>query len=280
MLIPSVLEEIRVENLLLDNTFVNEQYDAMTNPGSHLPVTTVQPPRLGLIGGMSWRSTADYYARINLASESRRGAHRNVATLVDTLEFAPLLEAGGRGAWDEVTAAVVAAGRRLEAAGCTAAALTSVTAHRCHAELEAALGITVPHILDPAAAYLAAHGLTRVGLLGTSRMLSAPAVQARLSGGGARAVVVPDAAVQADLDRLILDRLTQGRVDAAGRWLLEAAAAALRRDGVQAILLACTELPLLLQPERPGMADMIDAVALHVDHLCELVTDEMTDKPS
>lgn len=230
-------------------------------------------PRLGLIGGMSWRSTADYYARINVLSERRRGAYRNAPLMIDSLEFAGLLDAGGRGAWHEVEAELVAAGLRLQAAGCAAAALTAVTAHRCHDALAAALSIPVPHVFDAAATHLSAVGARRAGLLGTSRTLAAPFLLDRMSGKGAREIVRPDAEMQDRLDALILERLTQGVVDDAGRALLDSAIAALRRSGADAVVLACTELPLLLRPDHPAPPDIVDAVALHVSLLCDTVMD-------
>lgn len=243
----------------------------MVEPMSSNPRTD-RLPRLGLIGGMSWRSTADYYARINEISETRCGAHHNAALMIDSLEFAPLLEAGGRGAWHEVEAEFIAAGRRLQAAGCVAVGLTAVTAHRCHEAVAAALSIPVPHIFDAAAAELAAENILRVGLLGTSRTLAAPFLLDRMAGQAAREILRPDADMQGRLDALIFERLTQGIVDDDGRALMDSAIAALRGDGAEAIVLACTELPLLLRPDHAA-AGIIDAAALHASFLYDTAMD-------
>lgn len=236
------------------------------------PSLRAERPRLGLIGGMSWRSTADYYARINILSETCRGAHHNADIMVDSLEFSRLLDAGGRGAWHEVAAEFIDAGTRLQAAGCVAVGLTAVTAHRAHEALSEALSIPVPHIFDAAAADLTARNIERVGLLGTSRTLAAPFLLDRMACGGDREVIQPDAETQAGLDVLIFDRLTQGVVDDDGRLLLNSAIAALRRNGAQAVVLACTELPMLLPPGEaaPGI---MDAVALHARLLYDTAMD-------
>lgn len=236
------------------------------------PSRRARAVRLGLIGGMSWKSSADYYERINTLSESRRGAHRNAPTIIDTVEFADLLAAAERGN-EHAEDILVAAGERLQAAGCTAVALTAVTAHRYHGALARALSVPVPHIFDAAAAHLDAIGNRTVGLLGTSRALAAPFLVDRVTRG-ARSAVRPDPGMQREIDALIFDRLTLGIIDDAGRDLLDAAAARLRGNGAEAILLACTELPLLLRHGRAPAPDMVDAVALHINALCEILTDQ------
>lgn len=230
---------------------------------------------IGLIGGMSWRSSTDYYARLNILSEARRGMHANLPSIIDTLQFSTLLEAGARQDWAEVERRIVDAGMRLQNAGCAAVALTAVTAHRCHAALAAALDVPVPHIFDAVAGHLAKGRYGTVGLLGTAHTLEDAALLSRMAGG--RVIVRLPGDQQDQVDDLILHRLTQGVVDAPGRAILDDAIDALTAAGADVVVLACTELPLLLgTPSNPDgqTVEIIDAVDLHVRLICDLIMSE------
>lgn len=225
-----------------------------------------QTRRLGLVGGMSWHSTSLYYGRLNRAMAAAAGPHRNACGLIATLDYAALLAAVEAGDWPAVRAPIIAAAGELAAAGCGVIALTAVTAHLFHAEVAAAVpGAIVPHVLDAAAARLAGR---RIGLLGTSTTCGTGFAAARLGGD----VVVLDADGQAALDHLIQGVLTVDGDPAAARPQLLRAIDALAARGAEAVVLACTELPLLL-PLGATPVPVLDAVALHVHKICQLITE-------
>ncbi len=228
---------------------------------------------LGLIGGMSWRSTALYYERLNRAIESRCGAPRNFPGMIATLDYSSLLAAAARGRWDQVEQAIVAAGKALELAGCRVVGLTAVTAHIVHSALQSALDIPVPHVLDAAAQRLEETGCTRVGLIATGHTCRATFAVDRLGAGGAREILLPPPQEQAAVDRLIDERLTRGLLLDEDRAFLRETAVMLRDKGAQDVLLACTELPLLgpFAPTASGEPLFMDAVDLHVQALCDLI---------
>lgn len=227
---------------------------------------------LGLIGGMSWRSSALYYSRLNAEIERRHGPHRNAIGMLLTLDFARLLHFADAGHWEQMIEAIVSAGRKLEAAGCRVVALTAVTGHIWHPPLRDALGARVPHVLERAAERLDALHVERVGLLGTGRTCASDFAEPYLNAGGRRTVLRLPAEAQRRIDGLISTRLTVGAVESADRAVLIEAIDALATLGAQAVVLACTELPLLLP--LPRMQDppiILDAVALHVEALCDLM---------
>jgi aspartate racemase len=225
-----------------------------------------QTRRLGLVGGMSWHSTSLYYGRLNRAMAAAAGPHRNARGLVATLDYAALLAAAEAGDWPAVRAPIIDAAREMAMAGCGVIALTAVTAHLFHAEVVAAVpGAIVPHVLDAAAAQLAGR---RIGLLGTSITCGSGFAAARLGGD----VVVLDPDGQAALDHLIQGVLTVDGDPAAARPQLLRAIDALAARGAEAVVLACTELPLLL-PLGATPVPVLDAVALHVDQICQLITE-------
>lgn len=230
--------------------------------------TTLAP--IGLIGGMSWRSTVLYYERLNQAIEHHFGGTCNARVIVASLDYASLLRAANAGRWDQVEQAIVDAGQWLEQSGCEMIALTAVTAHLSHPALSGVVKATVPHVLDASLKWLNERSVGRVGVLGTGRTCASSFVRERLSAGTARGVVVAPAELQGRIDQMIYQRLSLARVCDADRHFLLEAIDHLRRDGAEAVLLACTELPLLLPLPMSPDVPVIDTVALHVQAICEL----------
>jgi aspartate racemase len=232
--------------------------------------TPRQIRRPGLIGGMSWRSTELYYRRLNQALECRLGPHHSFRGLVWNLDYAELIAAVAAGHWAAVEAAITAAARGLAEAGCDLVVLTAVTAHLFHDSVADAAGCPVPHVLDGAARVLDGTGVATAGLLGTS-MTCGSDFAARCLAGHDRRLLCLDDATQRGLDELIQTVLTTGDATAHGRTVLSEAVHALERRGAEAIVLACTELPLLL-PLADTHVPLLDCVALHVDDVCNLMT--------
>ncbi|MEM9011084.1 MAG: amino acid racemase [Pseudomonadota bacterium] len=215
-------------------------------------------PILGLVGGMSWHSSALYYRRLNEAAERRWGTGRTAESVLVTLPFADLQAAGQRGDWPAVTARIVDAARATAAAGAAAVLLTAFTGHIAAAAVEEALDIPLLHAGD---ALAAATKAGPVGLLGTAATLSAGLIEARLAAHGIT-VLQPDGANAAALDAAIQGDLAAGRVTPAAEAALAAAASALAARGARCLALACTELPLLSTAALP--LPVIDGIDAHV----------------
>lgn len=218
-------------------------------------------PPIGLVGGMSWHSSALYYARLNRAAEARFGPHANVESVLVTLRFSDLLAAADRGDWEAVSQIVVAAAARAERAGAGLVLLTAFTAHFAADDAQAALGVPLLHAGDALAAACRRDGHARVGLLGTAATLGAGEIARRLEAGGVE-VVLPGEKETSALDRVIRTDLTRGEVSAEAGEAFDRAVAALEQEGAEAVALACTELPLLLP--REASLPMIDGVDAHV----------------
>lgn len=224
--------------------------------------------RLGLIGGMSWRSTALYHERLNRAAEHTLGAHAGIVGQIDSLDYAELLMLAARGDEAAIESRLVDAALRLRRAGCDVIALTAVTAHRWHAAVVEAVGVPVPHVLASAATQSIGYG--DIGVLGTALTCRSEFVRHHLGEG--RRLLYPDARGQSRIDDLIQKILTVQDAGVDCRNTLAAVARDLEAQGARAILLACTELPLLL-PVAALDLPVIDSVALHIhdifDHICE-----------
>ncbi|MDH7795859.1 MULTISPECIES: amino acid racemase [unclassified Beijerinckia] len=236
-----------------------------------------QRRRIGLIGGMSWRSTMLYYERLNTAMEGALGAHHSFEGAVWNLNYAELLSHAAAGDMDSVEGILVDAAKGLEASGCDVIVLTAVTAHHWHETVQQAVKADVPHVLASVAQELDRRAIGNVGVLGTGLTCDSdflPAWLARSSLNGApRRLSLLDGGDQREIDALIQDVLTAGRPPAEGRTVLEKAVMKLRGQGAEAVVLACTELPLLLPlPNAP--LPLLDSVQLHVDALRNLLLSE------
>ena len=232
-----------------------------------------QGARIGLIGGMSWRSTALYYERLNRALERRMGPHHSFEGVVWNLDYARLLASAMAGDWDRIDELLCAAGQGLAQAGCDYVVLTAVTVHRFSDSVARASGRPVPHVLADAARKLDELGVRKVGVLGTGATCASPFLGEYLGSAG-RELLLLDQAGQQQLDAMIQDVLTSGADTQSSGDLLEQAIATLTARGAQAIVLACTELPLLLPVADAGVP-VIDSVALHVETICNLITSDV-----
>lgn len=236
-----------------------------------------QRRRVGLIGGMSWRSTALYYERLNMAMERACGDHHSFRGTVWNLDYADLLAQAMTGQFGAVEATLVDAARSLQAGGCDVVVLTAVTAHNWHDAINQAVTAKVPHVLAGVAAELDAKAVGTVGVLGTGMTCESnflPLWLARSSAHGRpRKLCLLDKNDQREIDALIQDILTSGKLSAADRAILKQAVDKLHAQGAEAVVLACTELPLLLPlPDAP--IPLFDSVQLHVNAICQLLLSE------
>jgi aspartate racemase len=221
---------------------------------------------------MSWRSTALYYERLNRAVERRFGPHHSFEGVIWNLNYASVLTAAKASDWASVEAMICGAAAGLADTGCDVVVLTAVTAHLFSDAVAAAANRPVPHVLSGAARALDELGIQRVGVLGTTATCGAPFLDDYLAANG-RTVLRLSLDRQSGIETLIQDVLTAGSVEAESVSLLRDAVAHLRDSGAQAVVLACTEMPLLLPIPETGIP-ILDSVALHVEDICNLIVSD------
>ncbi|MCJ2181181.1 aspartate/glutamate racemase family protein [Novosphingobium sp. 1949] len=224
---------------------------------------------IGLLGGMSWESSAQYYRLINEGVRDRTGPTVSAPCLLWSFDFAEIEALQASGDWDALTGRMVEAARRLEAAGAQGLAICTNTMHRMAGEVEQAVAIPLVHIADPAARAIRAAGLTRVGLLGTAFTMEQDFYRGRLESHGLE-VRVPGAADRAVVHRVIYEELVAGRIEPASRALYREVIARLVEQGCEAIVLGCTEIMLLVGP-RDSAVPLFDTTALHAQALVDFV---------
>lgn len=222
---------------------------------------------IGLIGGLSWESSAEYYRQINRQVRERLGGLHAANTLMHSLDFAPVAELQAEGNWAALDRGMVDAAEILANGGAEILLICSNTMHRCAGAIEAASSIPLIHIADPTTAAIKAAGLRRVGLLGTAFTMEQDFYRGRMAKAGLD-VIVPDDAGRAIVHRIIYDELVQGIVRDASREQYRAVIAALVARGAEAIILGCTEIMLLIGAEDSPVP-LFDTLALHVDAAVE-----------
>jgi len=216
---------------------------------------------LGLIGGMSWESSAAYYALLNRGVRDRLGGMHSARTLMLSVDFADVAAAQHAGDWDALAAMLAGAARTLEAGGAGAVMLCTNTMHAVAPAVEAAISVPLLHIADPVAAAARAAGVTRLGLLGTAFTMERPFLRERLAAAGLD-VIVPDEGDRATVHRVIYDELVRGRFEPASRDAYCRVIDRLGARGAQGVVLGCTEIGLLVRPGDAALP-LLDTAALH-----------------
>ncbi|PRF98975.1 aspartate racemase [Burkholderia ambifaria] len=217
---------------------------------------------IGLIGGMSWESSAEYYRMINRHSKALHGGHRNAKSVLVTVDFAEIEALQRAQDWVALGERMADAARQLEAAGADLVVLTTNTMHRVYGAIEAAVALPFLHIADPTGAALRAAGVERVALLGTRYTMELPFYAERLRDKFGLDVLVPDEAARGDVHRIIYDELCHGVIDAASRATYVAIIDQLAQRGAQAVILGCTEITLLIGADDSPLP-VFDTTALH-----------------
>ncbi|MGC1303627.1 MAG: aspartate/glutamate racemase family protein [Caulobacteraceae bacterium] len=217
---------------------------------------------IGLIGGMSWESSVQYYRIINQQVRARLGGVHSARSLMYSVDFGEIEPQQRSGEWDVLTAQMVDAAQRLERGGADFLLICANTMHRMAAEVEAGVSIPLLHIVDPTAERIRAAGYKRVGLLGTAFTMEQDFYKGRLAERFGLEVLVPDAADRATVHEVIYGELTVGTVNPASRAAYREIIARLVARGAEAIILGCTELMLLVQPSDSAVP-LFDTTELH-----------------
>ena len=217
---------------------------------------------LGVLGGMSWESTAEYYRLLNRGVSERLGGLHSARLLVHSVDFADVAAMQQAGDWRAAGALLGEAAAGLERAGAQAIVLATNTMHHIAADIERAIAIPLLHIVDPTGGALARQGVTRAGLLGTRYTMELPFWRERLLARYGIDLVVPDDADRALVHRVIFDELCRGRIDAGSRAEYVAVTERLRAKGAEAVIFGCTEIGLLLGPDDVSLP-AFDTTVLH-----------------
>jgi aspartate racemase len=224
--------------------------------------------RIGLIGGLSWQSSAEYYRLLNELVRERLGGLHSAQCLMYSLDFAVVGELQRTGRWDEAGRLLAEAAVALERGGADFVVLCTNTMHKVADSIEKAVAIPLLHLGDTAAAAVGAAGVRRVGLLGTAFTMEQDFYRDRLAGHGLD-VIVPDSADRAVVHRVIYEELCLGVVAESSRAAYQEVIGRLVDRGAEGVLLGCTEIELLIGQQHSPVP-VFPTTRLHAEAAVEL----------
>ncbi|WP_344207338.1 aspartate/glutamate racemase family protein [Nonomuraea bangladeshensis] len=223
---------------------------------------------IGLLGGMSWESSAEYYRLLNEETRERLGGHHCAKSILLTVDFADIEAMQREGRWDDAAHALAEAATSLERAGADMVLLCTNTMHRVAGAIEAAVDVPFVHLVDATARRVADAGITTVGLLATRFTMEMDFYRDRMRHHGVE-VMVPDEPDRTVVHDVIYQELTQGRVEDSSREEYRRIIAGLARRGAQGVILGCTEITLLVGP-ADSPVPVFDSTRIHVETAVEL----------
>lgn len=204
---------------------------------------------IGMIGGMSWESSLEYYRILNETVKERLGGLHSAKCILYSVEFAEIEALQHAGRWDEAAQVMVEAGQSLERAGADLLVLCTNTMHKLADQIEAGVSIPLLHIADATAEVVNAAGIRRVGLLGTRYTMEQEFYRGRLVGKHGLEVVIPEEAEREIVHRVIYDELCLGIIKTESRRAFTAVIEKLAAAGAEGVILGCTEIENLVRQE-------------------------------
>jgi aspartate racemase len=223
---------------------------------------------IGLIGGMSWESTALYYRQINLAVQRQLGGLHSAKLVLLSVDFHEIEVLQRAGNWAAAGEILADAARSLQAAGADFLVLCTNTMHTVAPAIQAAAHIPLLHIADPTAQAIQQAGFTRIGLMGTRFTMEQAFYIDRLKQQGLQ-VLLPEQEDRDTVHRIIFEELCLGQTLEISRQHYRRIMARLVAQGAEAIILGCTEITLLVGAED-ATVPLFDTTALHASAAAEL----------
>ncbi|WP_144875653.1 aspartate/glutamate racemase family protein [Microbacterium sp. 1.5R] len=218
---------------------------------------------IGVLGGMSWESSLEWYRLANERVRDRLGGHHSAKIVLDSVDFAEVEAMQARGEWDAAGELLATRARALESAGAELLVLCTNTMHLVADRIEEAVGIPFLHIADVAADAVTRAGLSTVGLLGTAFTMEQPFYRDRLAARGIR-TLVPGADDRHRVHSVIYDELVHGQIREESRECYREVIERLVAEGAEGIILGCTEIELLVSADDAPVP-VFPTTALHVE---------------
>jgi aspartate racemase len=228
---------------------------------------------IGLIGGMSWNSTLEYYRIINELFARRLGGLHSARLVLYNLDFDEIQRAQHKGRWDDTASILVDAGNAVKRAGAEFLVICTNTMHKVADDVEERVGLPLLHIADVTGDAIRERGLRRIGLLGTRFVMKEPFYQERLRDRFAIEVLVPTEDDMDTIHQIIYSELCEGKIKASSRRVCADIISKLVNKGAEGTILGCTELPLLIQPGDTDVP-IFDTTRLHAEAAVNLALAE------
>lgn len=224
---------------------------------------------IGLLGGMSWESTAHYYRLINKGIRSRLGGLHSASLVMYSVDFHGLEQLMKKNDWPAIENELTSFARRVERGGADFLLICTNTMHKAAPAIQEAVSIPLLHLADATARKIQTAGLTKIGLLGTRFTMEEEFYRGRLIKEHGLEVLIPDKSDREIVDRIIFDELCRGEVlpDSKSEYLR--IIRQLAEQGAEGIILGCTEIGMLVQPADTP-TPLFDTTEIHAGAAVEM----------
>ena len=219
---------------------------------------------MGLIGGMSWESTVQYYQIINRTVNRRLGGFHSAKCVLYSVDFAEVELLQHQGRWEDATRLMIEAARSVERAGAEFLVICTNTMHKMAGDVQKKIDIPLLHIADATAETILSRGLRKVALLGTRFTMEEDFYRGRLSARHGLDVIIPTADQRELVHRIIYDELCAGIIKPSSERVYLEVIEGLAGAGAQGIILGCTEIGLLVKQEHSRIP-LFDTTVIHAE---------------
>lgn len=223
---------------------------------------------IGLIGGMSWESSSEYYRIINKTVKERLGGLHSAQCIMYSADFEEIENLQHQGKWEELATLMINFAQRLEGAGADCIVICTNTMHKMAEEVEDNISIPLLHIADATAERIVEQGLGRLGLLGTRFTMEEDFYKKRLQEKYNIEVIIPSQSDREIIDRVIYDELCLGTIRQSSKEKYKEVIERLTSDGADGVILGCTEIPLLISQEDVEIP-LFDTTTIHAKSAVE-----------
>lgn len=222
---------------------------------------------IGLIGGMSWESTASYYQLINETIKEKLGGLHSAKILLYSVDFAEIERYQASGDWDKNAGILSQIAQILEQAGADFIVICTNTMHKVAPQIQKTISIPILHIAQATADALLENGIKKIGLLGTKYTMTQEFYKEKLLEAGLE-VVIPDQAGVEEVNRIIYDELCLGQIKESSKQTYLSLIDNLKKAGAEAVILGCTEIGLLVKQEDTDVP-LFDTTVIHAQKAAE-----------
>jgi len=219
--------------------------------------------KLGLIGGLSWGSTARYYQIINEGVARRKGGLHSAPLVIESLDFATIAACTSMEDWDCAGSELESAARRLEAAGAQGLMICANSMHAVDRRIADAVGIPLLHIAEAVGARMKADGIKTAAIIGTRNVMTEKFYRQNLVSYGV-SLLPPDMDLAEKVDRIVYEELVHGKVTRESERFMKSELADIAKQQVQAVVLACTELEMIVDT-RANLLPIYDSMSIHAE---------------
>lgn len=232
---------------------------------------------IGLIGGMSWLSTAEYYRIINQEVNERLGGLHSAKIILYSVDFDSIEKMQSEGRWDDATNTMVECAKKLENAGADCVLICTNTMHKTAGDVQKNISIPLLSIIDATAERINEKGLKKVALLGTEYTMKEDFYKGRLSNEFGIEVIVPDEENITVVSDIIYNELCKGQINLSSKRKLIEIINDLSARGAEGVILGCTELPLIVKQEDVDIP-LFDTTQIHAEYAVKYALGEYSQK--